>query len=74
MLLNTNGSSTSAWMATASVPEYPPLQGDTSADVCVIGAAARNREPVNDNAGITPAFLTAALARRTSNYITSGPA
>ncbi|MFC5461818.1 FAD-dependent oxidoreductase [Massilia niabensis] len=55
MLLNTNGSSTSAWMATASVPEYPPLQADAAADVCVIGAGI---------AGLTSAYLLAREGRK----------
>ncbi|MGX4640454.1 FAD-dependent oxidoreductase [Massilia sp. SYSU DXS3249] len=54
MLLNTNGSSTSAWMATALVPEYPPLQGDAGAEVCVIGAGI---------AGLTTAYLLAREGR-----------
>ncbi|MFC4929855.1 FAD-dependent oxidoreductase [Massilia sp. GCM10023247] len=54
MLLNTNGSSTSAWMATASVPAYPPLQGDVRAEVCVIGAGI---------AGLTCAYLLAREGR-----------
>ncbi|HYE02776.1 MAG TPA: FAD-dependent oxidoreductase [Phycisphaerales bacterium] len=33
-----SGVSTSIWMATASVPDFPPLAEDTSADVCVVGA------------------------------------
>ena len=54
MLPNTNGSSTSAWMATASVPQYPPLQADASAGVCVIGAGI---------AGLTCAYLLAREGR-----------
>jgi len=42
--------STSAWMATASVPETPMLTGDERADVCVIGAGI---------AGMTTAYLLA---------------
>lgn len=33
-----SGTSVSTWMATAEVPEYPALQENTEADVCVIGA------------------------------------
>ncbi|MFZ3288884.1 MAG: FAD-dependent oxidoreductase [Telluria sp.] len=44
----TNGSTQSVWMATAAVPEFPPLPGDTHADVCVIGAGI---------AGLTSAYL-----------------
>jgi glycine/D-amino acid oxidase-like deaminating enzyme/nitrite reductase/ring-hydroxylating ferredoxin subunit len=43
-----NASSTSAWMASATVPEFPSLAGDASADVCVIGAGI---------AGLTTACL-----------------
>ncbi len=34
----TNAGTTSAWAATATVPEFPPLMGTEHADVCVIGA------------------------------------
>jgi glycine/D-amino acid oxidase-like deaminating enzyme/nitrite reductase/ring-hydroxylating ferredoxin subunit len=40
--------STSVWHASASVPTYPPLNGDDYADVCVIGAGI---------AGLTTAYL-----------------
>lgn len=50
MLQVTNGSSTSLWMATAEVPHFPPLAGDTQAEVCVIGAGL---------AGLTSAYLLA---------------
>jgi glycine/D-amino acid oxidase-like deaminating enzyme/nitrite reductase/ring-hydroxylating ferredoxin subunit len=40
--------STSVWLATATVPDYPPLKGDDSADVCVIGAGI---------AGLTTAYM-----------------
>lgn len=39
---------TSVWHASASLPEYPPLQGDTRADVCVVGAGI---------AGMTTAYM-----------------
>src|SRR5437763_757926 len=42
--------STSAWMATASVPDTPMLTGDEQADVCIIGAGI---------AGLTTAYLLA---------------
>ena len=42
--------SASIWMATATVPEPPPLQKDTSANVCVVGAGI---------AGMTTAYLLA---------------
>jgi glycine/D-amino acid oxidase-like deaminating enzyme/nitrite reductase/ring-hydroxylating ferredoxin subunit len=48
MLTATNGRSTSIWMATASVPTYPPLPGDLDTSVCVIGAGI---------AGVTTAYL-----------------
>ena len=48
MLEATNGTSVSIWSATASVPVFPPLQGDVEADVCVIGAGI---------AGLTTAYL-----------------
>lgn len=44
----TNGTSTSVWMASAAVPEYPPLPEDARADVCVVGAGI---------AGLTSAYL-----------------
>ena len=43
-----NASSVSIWMATASVPDYPPLAGDLDVGVCVIGAGL---------AGLTTAYL-----------------
>jgi glycine/D-amino acid oxidase-like deaminating enzyme/nitrite reductase/ring-hydroxylating ferredoxin subunit len=39
---------TSVWLATASVPAFPPLKGDDHADVCVIGAGM---------AGLSTAYL-----------------
>jgi glycine/D-amino acid oxidase-like deaminating enzyme/nitrite reductase/ring-hydroxylating ferredoxin subunit len=33
-----NVSPTSVWLATASLPDFPPLQADERADVCVVGA------------------------------------
>ncbi len=39
---------TSVWHATAALPEFPPLQGQVRADVCVIGAGI---------AGLTTAYL-----------------
>lgn len=46
----TNGSSTSLWMDTATVPVFPPLAGNLEAGVCVIGAGI---------AGLTTAYLLA---------------
>lgn len=40
--------STSVWMVTAKVPDYPPLPGDIAADICVIGAGI---------AGMSTAYL-----------------
>ena len=50
MLGATNGSSTSVWMDTATVPVFPPLVGAQEAQVCVIGAGI---------AGLTAAYLLA---------------
>ena len=33
-----SGHTTSVWMGTAEVPEFPPLREDREADVCVVGA------------------------------------
>ena len=57
MSVNTNGSSTSPWMASASIPAYPPLQGDASAEVCVIGGIA----------GLTCAWLLAREGREVNS-------
>lgn len=57
MLGATNGTSTSVWMITASVPDFPPLQGSIDADVCVIGAGI---------AGLTTAYL---LSRAGKNVV-----
>lgn len=54
MLGATNGSSTSVWMDTVSVPAFPPLAGDLEAGVCVIGAGIT---------GLTSAWLLAQEAR-----------
>ncbi|HYD95762.1 MAG TPA: FAD-dependent oxidoreductase [Noviherbaspirillum sp.] len=50
----TNGASTSVWMATATVPEFPPLAGDLVTDVCVVGAGI---------AGLSTAYLLAREGR-----------
>lgn len=44
----TNGASTSIWQATEAQPFFPPLAGDSVADVCVIGAGI---------GGLTTAYL-----------------
>lgn len=54
-MMPTNGSSTSIWMDSASVPQYPPLPGDTTAQVCVIGAGI---------AGLTTGYLLACEGRQ----------
>ncbi len=33
-----NYSTSSVWLDTSSMPSFAPLEGDTGADVCVIGA------------------------------------
>lgn len=48
MLQSPNGTSKSIWYATSEVPNFPALPGNTSADVCVIGAGI---------AGLTSAYL-----------------
>ena len=45
-----SGQSTSIWMATESLPSYPPLNEDKGVDVCVVGAGI---------AGLTTAYLLA---------------
>jgi glycine/D-amino acid oxidase-like deaminating enzyme/nitrite reductase/ring-hydroxylating ferredoxin subunit len=54
MLGASNGSSTSVWMDTATVPVFAPLAGDAEAGVCVIGAGI---------AGLTSAYLLAQEGR-----------
>src|SRR6185312_2985864 len=46
--------STSLWRETAAAPENPPLQADTTADVCIVGAGI---------AGLTTAYLLAREGR-----------
>ncbi|MEJ7810915.1 MAG: FAD-dependent oxidoreductase [Gemmatimonadaceae bacterium] len=50
-----SGHTTSVWMATADVPQFAPLEGDASADVCVIGAGI---------AGLSTAYLLAREGQR----------
>lgn len=45
-----SGRTTSVWMATGDVPEFGPLEGNASADVCVVGAGI---------AGLTVGYLLA---------------
>src|ERR671925_1778348 len=37
-MITDNGRTRSIWMTTADIPPEPPLPGDTSADVCIVGA------------------------------------
>lgn len=46
--MNTPHGSTSVWMATADMPQFPVLQADLDTEVCVIGAGI---------AGLTTAYL-----------------
>ncbi|GAB3552302.1 FAD-dependent oxidoreductase [Noviherbaspirillum agri] len=56
-MTDTPHGSTSVWMATANLPQYPVLQADIAADVCVIGAGI---------AGLTAAYL---LSRESRNVV-----
>jgi glycine/D-amino acid oxidase-like deaminating enzyme/nitrite reductase/ring-hydroxylating ferredoxin subunit len=49
-----SGRTTSVWMATGEVPEFGPLEGGASADVCVVGAGI---------AGLTVGYLLAREGR-----------
>lgn len=51
----TNGTSCSVWLASAQLPQFPPLPGDCDADVCVIGAGI---------AGLTTAYLLSREGKR----------
>jgi glycine/D-amino acid oxidase-like deaminating enzyme/nitrite reductase/ring-hydroxylating ferredoxin subunit len=46
--MKTNGKTTSFWLASASMPSFPPLPGPCEADVCVVGGGI---------AGLTTAYL-----------------
>ncbi|HEX5831180.1 MAG TPA: FAD-dependent oxidoreductase [Gemmatimonadaceae bacterium] len=50
-----SGATTSLWMATAEVPDFPPLRGDADVDVCIVGAGM---------AGLTTAYLLGRAGRR----------
>ncbi len=52
-----NGASVSPWLASAGLPEFPPLAGDVHTQVCVIGGGI---------AGLTTAYL---LAREGKNVV-----
>lgn len=54
-MISNSGSTISAWMATADVPQAPPLDSDHEADVCVVGAGI---------AGVTTAYLLAREGRQ----------
>ena len=58
-----SGSTTSAWMATADVPEFPPLSSDAECDVCIVGAGI---------AGLTTAY-TLARAGKSVIVLDDGP-
>ena len=53
-MISDNGRTRSIWMATADMPAEPPLAGDTSADVCIVGAGI---------AGLTTAYCLAKEGR-----------
>ena len=50
-----SGATTSPWMATAQVPDFPPLAEDAECDVCIVGAGI---------AGITTAYTLTKAGRR----------
>ncbi|MFL5577860.1 MAG: FAD-dependent oxidoreductase, partial [Gemmatimonadaceae bacterium] len=50
-----SGRTTSIWMATADVPDFPPLDADAETDVCVVGAGI---------AGLSVAYTLARAGRR----------
>ncbi|MGE5385347.1 MAG: FAD-dependent oxidoreductase [Betaproteobacteria bacterium] len=54
MLEMTNGTSRSLWMEAPSIPVFPPLPGNSEAEICVIGAGI---------AGLTCAYLLAREGR-----------
>jgi glycine/D-amino acid oxidase-like deaminating enzyme/nitrite reductase/ring-hydroxylating ferredoxin subunit len=58
-----SGSTTSAWMATADVPEFPPLSSDAECDVCIVGAGI---------AGLTTAY-TLVRAGKSVIVLDDGP-
>src|SRR3989442_207481 len=51
----TSGTTTSVWIATAATPSENPLNKDTSAHVCIIGAGI---------AGLTTAYLLARAGKK----------
>src|SRR5688572_8007880 len=50
-----SGATTSAWMATADVPDFPPLAADAECDVCIVGAGI---------AGLTTAYTLARAGKQ----------
>jgi glycine/D-amino acid oxidase-like deaminating enzyme len=50
-----SGTTTSAWMATAEVPNFPPLAEDAECDVCIVGAGI---------AGLSTAYTLARAGKR----------
>src|SRR2546427_4861369 len=50
-----NGRTTSVWMVTSPLTDAPPLPGDTTADVCVVGAGI---------AGLSVAYLLTKQGKR----------
>lgn len=52
---DSNGVSRSLWLATETVPTFPPLTGDTHADVCIIGAGI---------GGLTSAYILACEGKK----------
>ena len=53
--MKTNGASTSFWMASATMPSFPPLAGSVQTDICVIGGGI---------AGLTTAYLLSHEGKR----------
>jgi glycine/D-amino acid oxidase-like deaminating enzyme/nitrite reductase/ring-hydroxylating ferredoxin subunit len=58
-----SGVTTSAWMATATIPDFPPLAQDAECDVCIVGAGI---------AGLTTAY-TLARAKKKVIVLDDGP-
>jgi len=61
--MNSSGSTVSVWMDTAEMPQFPPLDADARASVCVVGAGI---------AGMLTAYLLA-RAGRSVIVIDDGP-